>query len=173
MIWRPALTPEHSRTWANLRQQKPVTFADLRVEHHPWLRRLIQAGYIAETASHLTLTKNTGPLPPLARRDGSIYDPNLAGEIELWQLALWRGLRAQKTATTASLRQIAQGRNLIDLRVFISALFKAGWIRKTHRGHQVYWAANQDRPYPLFMTCRNKRNCQLFDPTTGEVTHEY
>ena len=101
---RPPRDSLRKRLWRAMRQEKKFTINALLINAvrdetsaysaaGHYVRRLERAGYLMrlprrEAGSSLTsngflrwsLVNDTGPLPPLPRRDGSVYDPN-TGEV--------------------------------------------------------------------------------------------
>ena len=180
-------SPAHQRIWLALRPRSgdsPQWMPGTRLQKiagtgirqvRGWLDLLRDNGYaqiqdgLDEASIEVRLVKdrNTGLLAPLGRGDGTLYDPNLAGEIEYWQLAIWRNLQIAKSATRWDLQQkfAAPPTGLIN---YLPLLGRFGWLARERRYHRhAIWRPLRDDPTPPFMVCSD-RGHQLFDPTTGE-----
>lgn len=81
-------SPGQQKLWQAMRMAKPVfTYGHLQVLTEApkctvksYVLRLAQAGYLrrvgTERPAAYQLVRDTGPQPPMLRRDGSVYDAN-------------------------------------------------------------------------------------------------
>jgi hypothetical protein len=104
-----------------------------------YLQPLKQAGYL-ELVGELEgngrgpapyiwrLTKNTGKAAPIVRRDGSIYDPNLAGEVCQAAQRIWNALRLAGAEMTPENTSAIAGVAATVVRKYLLALEQAGYL---------------------------------------------
>ncbi|WP_156804740.1 hypothetical protein [Synechococcus sp. PCC 6312] len=90
-----------------------------------WLLALSRAGYLLRQGrgGRFQVLRHTGVLAPMRRKDGSLYDPNTAGPIELGALRVWVALLINKVLTQP------EAAALCDLSVQRVAELLSAWQR--------------------------------------------
>lgn len=119
-----------------------------------WLLSLERSGYLLRQGrgyDRHRLERHTGIMAPMRRRDGSLYDPNLAGPIELGGQRLWVALRIQKSLAQDEGAQFS-GLSLGRVCQLLAAWRRVGVVARSARKPYSYWIVRNQAIAPIVLS---------------------
>lgn len=96
------------------------------------------------------LCKDTGPCTPYDRGDGTIYDPNLAGRIELGQQRMWNALRIAHCCLTKEELAVRAETSVVYCGTYLRALARHGYLRAEGRPKMYFLTRDTGPFYPAW-----------------------
>ena len=171
------------RAWTLIRKLRRFELPELRrrleispVTLHHWFACLEESGYLERVAANpeqfpqkpdrWLLVRDTGPAAPIRRSNGTLYDPNLAGEVELDQQRLWNTWRIHRQLTVEDALRNACLDSEQTTRLYLRAMVRHGYavVTNPRKNPRVYLLVRHELPLaPIRL-----RDHRVFDPNINQ-----